>query len=418
MDYSEVIEKIMPLVESGDDSTHFVISKKEGEWNVDFISLLPNITFLPNIASEQLADAREQDPCALQFTGADFSGGSYPFVFDEVMKQRLNLEYENREQGNVALLTLLEFMEDNFAELSSEAAGYLTRLEAPLSTLRNICPFNLTDGIDNGKAKRMLSQIEYVASTWTRAEKAPDQDEASTVNPSEYSELNRTQIGGFLITLSEKPDAADRYMVCEYRWDNPFGALQSKYVGVTPDFLEALSEYIKHVQHYVGCVQSERDLRQSMDGVEHSILTAADCIDGAMDGDINGKIVIINPDALSPEYHRSDHQLKLVQGGFGASAQSRGNAVFCQDLYSGKESRFERYDILGVADDAKLPRWAKEKLAIIHNPALDEKKAERTDVTTDTLKKESIFKRMERLKEEHPQAATPAKEKKTPKQEL
>lgn len=238
------------------------------------------------------------------------------------------------------------------------------------------------------------------------------QSEASFANPAEYSELNQTQLGGALITLSEKFDAADRYMVCEYRLGNSFGAVLPDYVGVTPDFLEALSEYTNRVQYCVSCVQSERNVRQSMDGVQHITLTADDCINGTANGDIKGKIIIIKPEVLSPEYRRSDHQLKLVQGGFGASPNSRGNAVYCKDLYSGKESRFERCDVLGVADEAKLPQWARVKIAALHDANLDAK----VDAPG-TPQKESVFKRMERLKGEHPPASKPTKSKKPPKQE-
>ena len=55
--------------------------------------------------------------------------------------------------------------------------------------------------------------------------------------------------------------------------------------------------------------------------------------------------------------------MKICNGGFGASPNSRGNAVFCKDLYSGKESRFERYDVAGIIDPAKMPEWAKLKVS-------------------------------------------------------
>ena len=77
---------------------------------------------------------------------------------------------------------------------------------------------------------------------------------------------------------------------------------------------------------------------------------------------MTGKLIIIKPEVLAPEYRRSEHQIKRATGGFGCSPNSRGNAVFCKDLYSGKESRFERHDVLGVADVEKLPEWAKAKL--------------------------------------------------------
>ena len=51
-------------------------------------------------------------------------------------------------------------------------------------------------------------------------------------------------------------------------------------------------------------------------------------------------------------------QIKLCVGGFGASPHSRGSACYCVDLYSGKESRFERWDILGTLEPEELPKWA------------------------------------------------------------
>lgn len=52
------------------------------------------------------------------------------------------------------------------------------------------------------------------------------------------------------------------------------------------------------------------------------------------------------------------NQIKLCTGGFGAYPHSRGSACFCVDLYSGKEARFERQDILGTLKSEQLPQWA------------------------------------------------------------
>ena len=79
--------------------------------------------------------------------------------------------------------------------------------------------------------------------------------------------------------------------------------------------------------------------------------------------DINGKIIAINPAVLKPEYQRADRQLHLVTGGFGASANARGSAVFCRNLYDGKNTRYERMDVLGEVKPERMPDWAKEKAA-------------------------------------------------------
>ena len=48
------------------------------------------------------------------------------------------------------------------------------------------------------------------------------------------------------------------------------------------------------------------------------------------------------PRCLRREYRTADHQLVLIRGNFGASANLWGSAVFVTNLYSGKESRYER----------------------------------------------------------------------------
>ena len=60
---------------------------------------------------------------------------------------------------------------------------------------------------------------------------------------------------------------------------------------------------------------------------------------------------------------KPDRQLFLVTGGFGASANARGSAVFCKNLYDGKNTRYERMDVLGEVKPERMPDWAKEKAA-------------------------------------------------------
>jgi len=65
---------------------------------------------------------------------------------------------------------------------------------------------------------------------------------------------------------------------------------------------------------------------------------------------------------LRPEYRTADKQLVLATGGFGAHANSRGRAVYTVNLYSGKESRWNREDIWGTLKSEYMPDWAKERL--------------------------------------------------------
>ena len=59
---------------------------------------------------------------------------------------------------------------------------------------------------------------------------------------------------------------------------------------------------------------------------------------------------------------------------FGANANSRGNAVFCTNLYHGKHTRFERCDIQGEVKPEHLPAWVAERLAAVQTEHAEKSK--------------------------------------------
>lgn len=111
-----------------------------------------------------------------------------------------------------------------------------------------------------------------------------------------------------------------------------------------------------------GWLQAEKTrvamFKPKFQGIDTTPLTKADCTPISHEDDLNGKVVVIKPEVLRREYQMATNQIKLCTGGFGAYPHSRGSACFCVDLYSGKESRFERQDILGTLERSRLPQWA------------------------------------------------------------
>ena len=190
-----------------------------------------------------------------------------------------------------------------------------------------------------------------------------------------YKEIYSVQIARRLVLLCENTGAGEPYMVCNCRWDNPLGINEYYDGAVTADFIEAICEYTKRIDALAKEVEAEQEAFQN----ERRVLTAADCIPHGLDDDLKGKLVAIKPDALSPEYRSDRYQIKIVTGGFGASPNTRGSAVFCRDLYSGNESRFERYDVAGVIDPCKLPDWAAKKLALMEAAKEPPQKARATN---------------------------------------
>ncbi|MGN1182822.1 MAG: hypothetical protein ACI4SR_07455, partial [Faecalibacillus sp.] len=94
-------------------------------------------------------------------------------------------------------------------------------------------------------------------------------------------------------------------------------------------------------------------------------LTSDDCLSIYDFETLRGKVVVLKPDILQREYRSIAHQLYLAHGGFGCHPKGNGNAIFAYHLYTGKETRIEKYDVLGVIKDEKMPEWAKDKLTQI-----------------------------------------------------
>ena len=127
------------------------------------------------------------------------------------------------------------------------------------------------------------------------------------------------------------------------------------------DYLEIMELYAERITGQIEAVKAEIAERQLPD----MTISADQCRENDFSKSIVGKIVAIRADVLRREYRSADHQLVLPHGGFGAAANARGSAVFVTNLYSGKESRYERRDIQGEVKPEHIPHWALEKAARI-----------------------------------------------------
>lgn len=148
------------------------------------------------------------------------------------------------------------------------------------------------------------------------------------------------------------------YMVCSCTWDNPLGIDHYFNAVGSADYLEMMSEFTSRVAAQLDTVKSE----QSKITVPLKPLTLEHCLLYDSSQNLENKVAVIQPERLCPEYRTADKQLVLVTGGFGAHANSRGRAVYTINLYSGKESRWNREDILGVIKPECMPDWANERL--------------------------------------------------------
>ena len=189
----------------------------------------------------------------------------------------------------------------------------------------------------------------------------------------DYVIIHAFHIGDREIVLGENPASKgdDRYM-CAFCQNNGLMAGYTEMM-VSKDYPELARLFGERVAE-----QAEKtriDLNgPKIQGIPNEPITADGCEVIGYQHDLRGKIVVIKPEVLRPEYRRATSQLYLCDGGFGASPNSRGTACFCTQLYSGKSSYFERSDILGVIAPENLPKWAKHYLECVRQERQAEKK--------------------------------------------
>lgn len=174
----------------------------------------------------------------------------------------------------------------------------------------------------------------------------------------DYTIIHSLHIGDREVVLGEDMENQDgqRYM-CAFCTSN---GLFARYDDVLAgdDYLEIVKIYGQRVAEQAEKTRMEL-FTPKFQGIPNAPLTAKECTPLSCDDDLTGKIVVIKPDVLRREYRMDTRQIKLCTGGFGASPRSRGSACYCVDLYSGKESRFERMDVLGTLEPEQLPEWAR-----------------------------------------------------------
>ncbi len=180
-----------------------------------------------------------------------------------------------------------------------------------------------------------------------------------------------TRLGDREIVVGIDLNAQEPYMICDV--NQTMFHTQFEYAMVSDDYLEIMEEYTKRIKTQIDEVR----IKRKEYGVDHHPFTMEHCIPHGMAENLSGKVVIISPKTLRPEYATTDCQLLLAKHGNGCRPDARGQAVFGTNLGNGKTERWERYDLLGVADMTKLPQWALEQLEKIKTKEKQERSQER-----------------------------------------
>lgn len=161
------------------------------------------------------------------------------------------------------------------------------------------------------------------------------------------------------IIFAVNPDrkAKNRFMTCFYRHNDIVGEYYD--VLVSDDYIEMMKDFAERIKTDVETLEAER---KTLGLADTSCLEKEHLLCTGRDIDIHNQIVAIYPRYLLDGCQDIAHQLYYVTGGFGANANSRGNACFCYNLYTGKETRIERPEVFGIVRPECVPDFAKETL--------------------------------------------------------
>lgn len=190
----------------------------------------------------------------------------------------------------------------------------------------------------------------------------------------DYRIIQSMYVGDKEVVLGENRESlpGERYICSFCQQGGPF--LVHRDIITSDDYLEIVKIFGERIVEQAEKTRVEVSVEP---GISNDPFTEADCTLISPMEDFVGKVIVIKADVLRREYQTATHQLKLCTGGFGAHSNNRGSAVFCKDLYSGEESRFERWDVLGIMSLEKLPDWAKEGLSNIQKEAKEAAKKQK-----------------------------------------
>ena len=180
----------------------------------------------------------------------------------------------------------------------------------------------------------------------------------------DYEIIQSVYIGDREIVVGENQADTDGlpYLVAYYESNAILGRYYDA-VG-SDDFPEIMEIYGQRIMEQAQKTRAELS-KPKIQGIDNRPITAEGCTPISYDDDLNGKVIVIKPEVLRPEYRRATSQVKLFTGGFGAYPHSRGSAVFCTEIYTGRQSRFERRDILGVLEPENQPKWVQHYLLVL-----------------------------------------------------
>lgn len=196
-------------------------------------------------------------------------------------------------------------------------------------------------------------------------EELSEQVKPRMLDGTDYKVTQSVWVGDREVIMAERPKygEGDKFLCGMYENNGVIGRYTE--CMVSDDVMEIFDLYAHRI---LDQMQKVRETISLPEGMDNDLILSGDDRVTADDykQSIRDKVVVIKPEAISPEYTAATSQLWLCTGGFGASASARGRTCFCINLHdTGRQESFYRSDIMGTIDPAHLPNWAKVGLRSI-----------------------------------------------------
>lgn len=148
-----------------------------------------------------------------------------------------------------------------------------------------------------------------------------------------------------------------KYMVGFCSVNPIFGFEQYHNCIGTASYAEAMQEYAERI-HLEAALSLEQQEKRGI----YNTLTMEDCIPDSSGSDYEGQLIVIRANVLQRDKQTADYQLCRATGGFGCRATARGQSVYAVNIYDGRETRYDRADVLGIIRPECVPDWAKDRV--------------------------------------------------------
>ena len=174
-----------------------------------------------------------------------------------------------------------------------------------------------------------------------------------------YAVVSEMRIGNMRYIFARNDDVNDKYPYMKCReYVQGYFAHYDKSI-ISNDYIELMQLHIQDLSEAIE--QLDKD-RKAIGLDDVSCLKPDELLPVDYKMNIKGKIVAIGEEYMIDGQKDIAHQLYLTGSGNGVYAESRGNACYSWNLYTGEKEQIQRYEIIGIVPEDKLPDFAKKTL--------------------------------------------------------